>query len=360
MSDHDAKRRSFLQQMGYVTGATLVPGVLACGCSHSFFRREEELVNIPILHDPEFPVSNEDFIVVGPQPSSGQPALKEDFPLIPEDGHTHDDGNVESGHGGHNHGPNEGIQDKASSNPQDKNLVLKKKSKFFHVDFADDLFIKGAQYQLLLSTLDKIQKIQKHVGFGHFNIVDWEEGIRLAKRARGTGKGFSKEEVKFLEELFHRDAKDYGFMGEKVFGDIHSGVNRKLAIKIPYSGHYLVKGPSYEMFRKIRKDLGSDLVLTSGARGMFKQFNLFLTKVVACKGNASRASRSIAPPGYSFHGRGDFDIGSKALGAKNFTSAFAETKEYKKLVELGYVDIRYDVENLEGVRFEPWHIKVEV
>ena len=42
-----------------------------------------------------------------------------------------------------------------------------------------------------------------------------------------------------------------------------------------------------------------DLVLTTGVRGVVKQFYLFLRKADRANGNLSLASRSLAPPGYS-------------------------------------------------------------
>ena len=54
----------------------------------------------------------------------------------------------------------------------------------------------------------------------------------------------------------------------------------------------------------------------------------------------------------------DFDVGKIGFGRKNFTEAFATTDEFKKLVDLGYVEIRYPEGNTFGVRYEPWHIKV--
>ncbi|HKI73197.1 MAG TPA: D-alanyl-D-alanine carboxypeptidase family protein, partial [Pseudomonadales bacterium] len=79
---------------------------------------------------------------------------------------------------------------------------------------------------------------------------------------------------------------------------------------------------------------------------------------IQAKGNLSRASRSLAPPGHSYHGVGDFDVGKVGYGLRNFTSDFARTDEYKSLLELGYVTMRYPQYNLMGVRYEPWHIKV--
>ena len=76
------------------------------------------------------------------------------------------------------------------------------------------------------------------------------------------------------------------------------------------------------------------------------------------KGICPLASRSLAPPGHSFHGVGDFDVGKVGLGASNFTDVFAETAEFQQLVDLGYVSMRYPKDNQLGVRYEPWHVKV--
>ena len=89
-----------------------------------------------------------------------------------------------------------------------------------------------------------------------------------------------------------------------------------------------------------------------------KQFLLFLNKVYDSNGNLSLASRSLAPPGYSFHGNGDFDVGQVGYGALNFTGRFTETEVYKKLSERGYLKLRYPQDNMLGVRYEPWHIKI--
>ena len=113
-----------------------------------------------------------------------------------------------------------------------------------------------------------------------------------------------------------------------------------------------------KLYTKIKNEIGDNLVLTSGVRSVVKQMHLFLSKASKYEGNLSLASRSLAPPGYSFHGIGDFDVGHIKLGARNFTDAFAETDEFKKLIDLGYIDIRYPKDNKLGVRFEPWHIKV--
>jgi LAS superfamily LD-carboxypeptidase LdcB len=89
-----------------------------------------------------------------------------------------------------------------------------------------------------------------------------------------------------------------------------------------------------------------------------KQLYLFLNKADQVDGNLSLASYSLAPPGHSYHAVGDFDVGKKGFGSKNFSEAFAKTDEFKRLIDLGYLDIRYPQQNPFGVRYEPWHIKV--
>ena len=42
---------------------------------------------------------------------------------------------------------------------------------------------------------------------------------------------------------------------------------------------------------------------------------------------------------------------------KNFIEAFSSTDEFKKLVDLD-MSIRYPRNNMLGVRYEPWHVKV--
>ena len=58
---------------------------------------------------------------------------------------------------------------------------------------------------------------------------------------------------------------------------------------------------------------------------------LFLSKAHESKGNLSMASRSLAPPGYSYHGISDFDVGQVGFGVNNFTEKFTDTDVFKKL-----------------------------
>ncbi|MCK5517135.1 MAG: D-alanyl-D-alanine carboxypeptidase family protein, partial [Desulfobulbaceae bacterium] len=75
-------------------------------------------------------------------------------------------------------------------------------------------------------------------------------------------------------------------------------------------------------------------------------------------GNLSLASRSLAPPGYSYHATGDFDVGQKGFGGGNFSEEFTTTPVFKRLARRGLVEYRYKRDNMLGVRYEPWHIKL--
>ncbi len=208
-----------------------------------------------------------------------------------------------------------------------------------------------------MSTFKRLDRVQNLVGHGNFNVISFDEMLRFSKRYDKIGR-FPEAELQFLEEIFADNVNRYGFFGEKVTTEITSVIPNKDRTKVPYTGHFLFKGESHRLYRKVRKDLGSSIILTSGIRSVVKQSHLFLAKTIQSKGNLSRASRSLAPPGHSFHGVGDFDVGKVGYGSKNFTTDFARTSEFKKLVDLGYVDMRYPQDNLLGVRYEPWHIKI--
>ncbi len=187
--------------------------------------------------------------------------------------------------------------------------------------------------------------------------MDFDQAIRVARNYSRVGR-FSKEELNFLEMIFYADAGIYGFFGEKPLQNLTSRIQKQKVTKVPFTGNYLYKGPPLDTYEKIKRNLGDQVILTSGVRSVSKQFLLFLDKTYKSNGNLSLASRSLAPPGYSYHGIGDFDVGQAGYGVDNFTERFTTTEVYKKLRDLGYVNIRYVRDNLFGVRFEPWHIKV--
>ncbi len=207
-----------------------------------------------------------------------------------------------------------------------------------------------------IAVLEKLKKLQRYVGHGSFNVLSFDEAIQHGKNR--SDLMFSHQELAFIEELFYSDAKGLGFYGEKVSLSLTARIPTQQIVKVPGTGHFLYKADALSLYEKIRKELGSKIVLTSGVRSNVKQLYLFLSQVVVEGGDFSAAAHKLAPPGYSYHGVGDFDVGKQGFGAGNFTSAFAKTDEYRRLAASGYVLIRYPHGNPFGVRFEPWHVKV--
>lgn len=233
-----------------------------------------------------------------------------------------------------------------------------KKVREFNDDHDGDVFLNESQFRLLARSVRRFHRLQRLVGFGNFYLLDFDDAIRVARSHEDVGM-FTMAELNFLEMIFYERASDYGFFGEKPMKNLTDRIPRREVVKVPDSGNYLYKGRPLETYYKIRKELGDQVVLTSGVRSVIKQFLLFLDKAYESKGNMSRASRSLAPPGYSFHGISDFDVGQRGYGQYNFTEKFVTSEVFKRLRGLGYLDLRYPRDNLLGVRFEPWHIRVD-
>lgn len=227
----------------------------------------------------------------------------------------------------------------------------------FEAEHLSDVFLPHQDYPVLISTFKRMDRVQALVGHGNFNVLGFDAMLRYSARYDGVG-AFTRAETDFLENLFTSNAGQYGFFGEKIVTELTAVIPEADTIKVPYTGHFLYRGESQRLYDKVRKDIGRSIVLTSGIRSVVKQTHLFLAKTIQSQGNLSRASRSLAPPGHSFHAIGDFDVGKIGFGPKNFTDDFARTAEFQRLVDLGYVDMRYPRDNLLGVRYEPWHIKV--
>lgn len=243
--------------------------------------------------------------------------------------------------------------------PMDPDMQKRMQDKIenFDADFADDVYLSPEKLKLLHELQARLVRAQDTIGFARFNLLSFDELLKSAANLPRIGF-FTAKELAFIEEIFFFDARKYGFYGEKLTDQLTARFNEKDTVKIAGSGHYLFKGRPEALYQEITRDVGSDIVLTSGVRSVVKQLHLFLSKALACSGNLSRASRSLAPPGHSYHGISDFDVGKVGWGYRNFTDQFARSDIFKRLIDLGYVDIRYTAHNSFGVRFEPWHIKV--
>jgi len=220
-----------------------------------------------------------------------------------------------------------------------------------------DVYLDPYDLLLLKSSVNRFRRLQRTVGYGNFHLLSFDDAIKISRNYSRVG-AFSKDELDFLEKMFYEDPVVYGFFGEKPVKNLTDRIRRRKVVKIPYTGNYLYKGPPVETYRKIRYDIGDQVILTSGVRSVIKQFLLFLNKAYLNEGNLSLASRQLAPPGYSYHGISDFDVGQIGFGVANFTDRFMKTGVYRKLKGFGYLKLRYPEGNMLGVRFEPWHIRI--
>ncbi len=249
----------------------------------------------------------------------------------------------------------------SASDLKDKSQVaqssIEDKVRNFENNFTDDIYLLENEFALLESVTLRLERVQRVVGHGYFNVLDFDQLLQYAKSYNSVG-AFTPEELVFIEKIYFTQASDYGFLGVKVTDNLTTKIARSEIVKIPYSGHFLFKGESLNYYETLKQDIGPNVILTSGIRSNVKQLHLFLSKARASGYNLSKASRSLAPPGHSYHGIGDFDVGRVGWGALNFTNQFADTDEFKRMQDLGYVQIRYTEDNRLGVRFEPWHIKV--
>jgi len=218
-----------------------------------------------------------------------------------------------------------------------------------------DLFITKNDYKVFQSVRSKLKLVQRFIGYGNFNIISFDSMLSISKRARNIEE-FTKAEIDFLEFIFYYNPSIHGFFGDRISSNITDEIDKRIVTKIPYTGHYLFKGKAEKTYYEMKKDVGNSLTLTSGVRSIVKQTKLFLDKVNSTNGNITKAARSLAPPAFTYHSIGDFDVGKKGFGYANFTLRFAKTKEFRKIQHLKYVDVRYTINNKDGVRYEPWHI----
>lgn len=220
-----------------------------------------------------------------------------------------------------------------------------------------DIYLEKKYHNSFISVRNKLSQIQREVGYGNFNIISFDEVRNIPKWASHI-EPFTKDELEFIDFIFYTEPNYHGFYGKRTCENLTDRINEKEIVKVPYTGHYLYQGKTLQTYHHMIKDVGKTIILTSGVRSVTKQMKLFLDKLYDTDMNLSVASKSLAPPAYSYHSIGDFDVGKKGFGYNNFTPRFALTDEFYKMKKLKYIDMRYTVNNKDGVRYEPWHIKV--
>jgi len=227
-------------------------------------------------------------------------------------------------------------------------------------EHSNDIYLSQEDFQTLSILRQRLRRLKKFVGFANFNIISYNSAMYYARNYSTIGK-FTQAEIHLMERFFYEDPSRYGFYGKKTVETITTSINHSDLQKINGSGHFIFKGNSLESFRRLQKDVDThNVILTSGVRSVIKQMRLFTDKLYRNHGNITKTTHSIAPPAYSYHSTGDYDLGKRGFGYANFTSRFALTKEFRELKKLPYIEMRYTLLNNDGVRYEPWHIKAKV
>lgn len=246
------------------------------------------------------------------------------------------------------------VSSSADSNDPTRDYL--NKMRHYDAPHATDIVLDASGMMLLQSIVARLDRLQKNIGHGHFYLLSFDEALKHAQKS--SIGSFTREEKEFLDAIFHTDASRYGFLDSKPLTSLTASIPRAHIVKVAGMGNYLYRGDALETWNSITRTMGSEVILTSGIRGIIKQMHLFLLKALNNGGNLSLASRSLAPPGYSYHAVGDFDVGQRGFGIHNFTSSFTESDVFHKLSDLGFISMRYPQDNFLGVRFEPWHVKV--
>lgn len=220
-----------------------------------------------------------------------------------------------------------------------------------------DIWIKNEQKAVFDAVIQRLDRVEHTIGYANFNLLSFDDALKIGKNYPRVG-AFTPAEIAYIEEIFYTDPVIYGFYGKRTVQNLSDSINEKDVVKIDGSGHFVYRETSQELLLRLMKDIGPTLILTSGVRSVMKQLSLHLDKIKSENGNVTMASRSLVPPGFSYHSVGDFDVGKKGWGHQNFTANFARTEEFWNLQKLSYVSTRYTIGNGDGVRYEPWHVKI--
>lgn len=226
-----------------------------------------------------------------------------------------------------------------------------------YVNLHSDIYLDFYDLKNLRSLNDRLTRLRRFIGFANFNFVSIDTAFYYARNYSAIGQ-FTDQEKDLIEKLFYTTPSEFGFYGRKTVESLTATISEKDIEKIPYSGHYIYKGKPLQDYKRILKDVGENIILTSGVRSVVKQLSLYSSKLIELNGNLTQASSIIAPPAFTYHAISDFDVGKKGWGNRNFSEEFAQTEEFAKMQKLDYVSIRYTPNNSDGVRFEPWHVKV--
>ncbi|MFT7222328.1 MAG: hypothetical protein ACI8Z1_003954, partial [Candidatus Azotimanducaceae bacterium] len=138
----------------------------------------------------------------------------------------------------------------AKTSSPDRQLYIEKMTRFEN-SHREDRYIDQNQYPVLISSFKRLDRVQNLVGHGNFNVVSFDEMLGYGKQYSSIGR-FSKDEAEFIEGLFTANAREYGFLGEKVITQLTARISERDRKKVPLTGHFLYRGDSEALYQKLR------------------------------------------------------------------------------------------------------------
>ena len=87
-----------------------------------------------------------------------------------------------------------------------------------------DIYLSKDEWELLVSINARLKRVKRQVGFANFNLISYNDALFYARNYHKIG-AFTKQELAFIDKLFHEDQNKYGFYGPKVCSDINYKVS---------------------------------------------------------------------------------------------------------------------------------------
>lgn len=105
-----------------------------------------------------------------------------------------------------------------------KDAVVEDENRLLHRQ--EDIYVEDKFTNAFLSLRDKLTLVQRYMGYGNFNILSFDEALRIGQRISNITP-FTKEEIEFWESIFYYDPKIHGFYGDKISQNITDRINKR-------------------------------------------------------------------------------------------------------------------------------------
>lgn len=98
-----------------------------------------------------------------------------------------------------------------------------------------DIWLKDEQKVIFDSVMKKLDMVERTVGYANFNLISFDETLKIAKNYPKIG-AFTPAEIAYIEEIFYTDPIIYGFYGKRTVEDLSHSIPEKDVIKIDGTG----------------------------------------------------------------------------------------------------------------------------